>query len=145
MIILVYYQKLPGYPPGGRNFIYVKDAAKGIVNALDKGKIGENYIIGNENLSYKEIFSKIASVIGVKPPRWSLPGWGTLVYGRYSSFMAYITGRKPIVSYAMARISCDDHYYCCEKAVRELDLPQTPVEEGIHESFEWLKSNGYIK
>ena len=145
MIIAVYYQKLPGYSPGGRNFIYVKDAAKGIANALDKGKIGESYIIGNENLTYKEIFSKIASVIGVKPPRWRFPRCVALAYGRYSSFKADITGVKPIVSYPMARISCDDHYYGCEKAVRELDLPQNPIEDGIHESFEWLKSNRYIK
>ncbi len=59
--------------------------------------------------------------------------------------MAGITGEKPTVSYPMAKIACDGHYFSVEKAIRELDLPQTPIEEGIHESFEWLKSNGYIK
>lgn len=144
MILAVNSQKLPGFAPGGRNYICVKDAATGIANALEKGKVGESYIIGNENLSYKEAFGKMATVLGVNPPKRSIPCWGLLAYGRIGSIIAAITGVKPTVSYAMAKISCDAHYFTAEKAVRELDLPQTPIEEGISESFIWLKSNGYI-
>ncbi len=145
MILAVHAQNLPGYAPGGRNYICVKDAAKGISNALDKGKIGESYIIGNENLSYKEAFGKMASVLGVTPPKRAIPQWAILVYGLFGSFIASITGKKPTVSYPMAKIACDSHYFTAEKAVKELDLPQSPIDEGIHESFLWLKSNGYIK
>lgn len=144
MILAVNSQKLPGYAPGGRNYICVKDAAVGIANALEKGRVGESYIIGNENLSYKEAFGKMAAVLGVNPPKRSIPVWGLLAYGRIGSFMAGITGKKPTVSYPMAKIACDTHYFTAAKAVRELGLPQSPIEEGISESFNWLKSNGYI-
>ncbi len=143
MILAVYSQKLPGYAPGGRNYICAKDAAKGIANALEKGKTGESYIIGNENLSYKEAFGKMAVELGVKPPTRSIPKWALLVYGGFGSLLAGITGRKPTVSWPMAKIACDAHYFSAEKAVRELDLPQSPIEEGIRESFNWLKNNGY--
>ncbi len=145
MILAIYAKKLPGYAPGGRNYICVKDAAKGIANALDKGKIGESYIIGNENLSYKEAFGKMAAELEVAPPGLGIPKWGLLAYGRLGSLIAGITGRKPTVSYPMAKIACDAHYFTAEKAVRELDLPQTPIEEGIRESFNWLKANGYLR
>jgi dihydroflavonol-4-reductase len=145
MIISVYLQKMPGYAPGGRNYISVNDVVKGISNALDKGKTGESYILGNENLSYKEAFEKIASVLGVPPPKRSIPGWMLLSYGKMVSILSGITGRKPEISYPMAKIACDGHYYSSEKAVRELDLPQTPIEEGIGEAFNWLKSNGCVE
>ncbi len=145
MIIAVYQQKLPGYAPGGRNYICVKDAAIGIANALEKGKVGESYIIGNKNLSYKEAFSLIASVLDVEPPKISMPKFAVLAYGKISMFIYRITGSKPVVSYPMAKIACDTHYFSAAKAVRELGLPQTPVEEGIKESFNWLLSNGKIE
>lgn len=145
MIMAVYMQKLPGYAPGGRNYICVKDAAKGIANALDRGKIGESYIIGNENLTYKEVFYKMASVLGVSTPKRNFSKWVVLTYGIFNSFISGITGRKPTISYQLAKIACDAHYFSSEKAIWELNLPQTPIEEGIRESFEWLKSNGYIE
>ena len=145
MILAVHSEKLPGYAPGGRNYICVKDAATGIANALEKGRVGESYIIGNENLSYKEAFGKIAKVLGVKPPKIDIPKWGILAYGKIGDIAANITGRKPTVSFPMAKIACDAHYFTAKKAIRELDLPQSPIEEGIRESFNWLKSNGYIE
>jgi dihydroflavonol-4-reductase len=145
MILAIQSQKLPGYAPGGRNYICVKDAASGIANALEMGTIGESYIIGNENLSYKEVFGKMSDVIGVSAPKRKIPEIGVLVYGRLGSFIGRITGKKPTVSYPMAKISCDSHYFSAAKAVRELKLPQSPIEEGIKESYDWLKANGYIK
>jgi len=145
MILAIYSQKLPGYAPGGRNYICAKDAAKGIANALDHGKIGESYIIGNENLSYKEAFEKIAKELGVNSPKRRIPKWVLLAYGGIGSFLAKLTGKKPTVTLPMAKIACDGHYFSAEKAVNELNLPQSPIEEGIREGFDWLKSNGYIK
>lgn len=144
MLLAVYAKKLLGYAPGGRNFICVKDAVVGIANALTKGKIGESYIIGNENLTYKEAFGKMARVVQVVPPKFTFPKWVVLIVGLIGSIHAKITQKKPSVSLSLARVSCDDHYYSSAKAVRELDLPQTPIEVGIKESFEWLKTNKYL-
>ena len=145
MVIAIYNKKVPGYAPGGKNYICVKDAAVGIANALTMGKLGECYIIGNENLTYKEAFQKIGKTVKVTPPNITLPKWFLLAFGKLNSLWSKLTGKKPTVSYGLARISCDEHYFSAAKAVRELKLPQTPIEEGIEECYLWLKENNYLK
>lgn len=145
MIVALYKGKVPGYTKGGRNYLCAKDAAVAIANALTKGRVGECYILGNENLSYREIFTKISNTIGVKPPSLAIPSVFAKLYGRIGSIIGNVTGNAPAISYPLARISADEHYYNPAKARTELGLPQTPVEAGIRESFEWLKENGYLK
>ncbi len=145
MLMAVHAQKVVGYAPGGRNFINVKDAAYGIANALTKGSIGESYIIGNQNLTYKLAFKKMARAVEVAPPRFKFPKWAVLLYGLIGTLQGWFANKKPTVSLPLARISCDEHYYSSEKAVKELELPQTPIEVGIRESFEWLKTNKYLQ
>lgn len=142
MVLAIYKEMLPGYAPGGRNFVCVKDAAIGISNALEKGRIGECYIIGNKNMSYQEVFSLMADTLGVKRPSTRMPKSLVLAYGLLAHGIAKLLGNSPKVSYPMAKISCDSHYYTAEKAVKELDLPQSPIEEGILECINWMKSNG---
>lgn len=145
MIVALYKGKVPGYTKGGRNYLCAKDAAVAIANALTKGSVGECYILGNENLSYREIFTKISNTIGVKPPSLAIPSLFAKLYGRIGSIVGNVTGKAPAISYPLARISADEHYYNSAKARTELGLPQTPVEAGIRESFDWLKENGYLK
>lgn len=145
MIKAIAEGKIPGFTPGGKNFIHVKDVAVGIANAITKGTIGECYILGNENLSYQEAFKKIASVINGKIPTKRIPTLATKAYGLISSTCARLFQFKPSCSYRMAKVSCDEHYYSSRKAVRELELPQTPIEKGIAECFDWLVQHGYIK
>jgi dihydroflavonol-4-reductase len=145
MVLAVYKQDVPGFAPGGRNYICVKDAAIGIANALDKGRVGESYIIGNKNMSYKEAFTLMAETLKVKPPKIPMPKAAVLAYGKVSMWIFKLTGKKPVVSYPMAKIACDTHYFSAAKAVKELGLPQSPIEEGIKECFDWLDKNGYIK
>lgn len=143
LILSIYNEKLPGYTMGGRNYIYVKDVTVAIANALTKGKIGECYIAGNTNLTYKEAFTKIAKVVGVQPPKIKFPEWLIEFYGMCGSLYGSIFNKKPNVSYPMARISEDEHYFSSKKAVKELDMPQTKIEIGILECFNWMKSHGY--
>ncbi|MFT5166264.1 MAG: dihydroflavonol-4-reductase [Saprospiraceae bacterium] len=145
MVLAIYNRKVPAFAPGGKNYIYVKDVAVAITNALDgKGRLGECYIAGNENLNFKEAFTKIATITGVKPPGFSLPGGILKLYGRLGSAMGAITGKAPTVSYPMTQISCDEHYFSAQKAVDELGLPQTDVGIAIKEAFNWFKENGYL-
>jgi dihydroflavonol-4-reductase len=145
MIVALYKGKVPGYTSGGRNYLCAKDAAVAIANALTKGRVGECYILGNQNLSYKEAFGKIASTIGVKPPSISIPSVFAKLYGGIGSLVGKVTGKTPAISYPLSRIACDEHYFSPAKAVRELDLPQTPIETGIKECFDWLQANDYLK
>ncbi len=143
MILAVYNEKVPGFAVGGRNYIYVKDVAVAIANALTMGQIGESYIAGHENLNYREAFTRIAKVVGAKPPSITIPASLTKIYGWFGTRIAYLTGKAPVVSYSMAQISCDGHYFTAAKAVKELQMPQTNIDTAIKECFDWLKENDY--
>ena len=144
LIISVYKNKVPGYTQGGRNYVYVKDAATAIANAIEKGKVGECYILGNENLSYKEIFDKISKTTGAKPIKRSIPSVGTIGLGAILSIVGKICNYNPGVSLPVARISNHEQYYSNAKAVRELGLPQTPIDLALQDAFQWLKNARYL-
>jgi len=138
MLMAVKNRKLPGFAPGGRNFVYVKDAAVAVANALTMGKTGECYILGNENLSYKEIFGKMAAVSGVTPPGILIPKFVASLFGFLLSASAKIFRFTPSLTYRTAVVSGDFNYYTSEKAVRELKMLQTPLEIAIKEAYDWL-------
>ncbi|MFZ5941050.1 MAG: NAD-dependent epimerase/dehydratase family protein [Bacteroidota bacterium] len=140
MIRAVVSRKVPGYTRGGRNYIYVNDAVRGIINAVQKGRTGECYILGNKNLNYKEMFSLIAREAGVPAPRIPFPAPLALAYASLLSLLAFITGKAPAVSLGMARISKDGHYYSPRKAIEELELPQTPIEVAVREALSTVVS-----
>ncbi|MEL6190608.1 MAG: NAD-dependent epimerase/dehydratase family protein [Bacteroidota bacterium] len=131
---------VPGYPAGGKNFVAVKDVAVATVNSLQMGRIGESYILGNENLSFKEAFQLMAEVAGVKPPSIPLPPFATKVYGRIGSAFGTLSGNPPKVSFPTARIACDGHYFDPSKARKELALPATPIRTAIEEAVQWFRN-----
>ncbi|MFN0215424.1 MAG: NAD-dependent epimerase/dehydratase family protein [Saprospiraceae bacterium] len=143
MIVAVYKGTLPGYTHGGKNFVYAKDVARATVNAITKGRIGQCYIAGNINLSYAELFEKMSKVIGTKMPRFILPNPMIRTIGYAGTLIGWLFKVQPNINHATAKISCEGQYYSPEKAVSELGMPQTPIEEAIQAAFSWLKSNGY--
>lgn len=145
MILSIYNKQLPGFSTGGRNYIYVKDVATGIFNALKRGNIGECYILGNRNLTYKEMFIKIAGIIEVSPPAFTFPDTFIKAYGMFGSLKGHLSKQAPTVSYNIAQIACDEHYYSAQKAVKNLSLPQTPIEIAIMEAYQWFRDNQYIR
>ncbi len=144
LIIALCKNKIIGFTGGGRNYIYVKDAATAIANALTMGRVGHGYILGNVNLSYEEVFAMIGKATGSQPPKRKIPDWVVLLSARLSTIKAGLTGRQPIISYAMAKIAIDDHYFTPKKAIEELKLPQTPLDVAFREAFEWFKENKYL-
>ncbi|MEE4116712.1 MAG: NAD-dependent epimerase/dehydratase family protein [Marinilabiliaceae bacterium] len=135
---------VPGYPAGGRNFVYVKDVAIAITNALEKGRAGESYLLGNQNLSYKEIFALMAAAVGVKAPKMKMSNFITLLYGAVMTVLARMFSFTPRVNYRMSRMSTEDHFYSAQKAVAELEMPQTPITVALDEAVTWFRANGYM-
>jgi len=88
MILAIHHGKIPGYTQGGKNYVAVKDVAFAMANAIEMGRIGECYILGNANLSYREAFDKIAKAIGGKVPTFGLPDFIIKWYGGLNSFFA---------------------------------------------------------
>lgn len=144
MVLAIHQGKVPGYTLGGKNYVAVKDAATAIANATTMGRIGECYILGNVNLTYKEAFETIAGAIGAKAPKRKLSSFIVKTYGKLSSFFATVFKYYPAVTKELAAISCERHYYSPEKARKEIGLPQTPIDVAVKECFQWFKENNYL-
>jgi dihydroflavonol-4-reductase len=130
--------KVPGYTAGGRNFVHVQDVVAGIIAALDRGRAGECYILGHQNLSYREFFDMATGVMGRQRIRLYLPPWLATGYGFANVAWSKVSGKAPALSQHMARAASEQQYYSPAKAVRELNLPQTPIETAIRETLEWF-------
>ena len=144
MLLELFRGKVIGYPVGGKNFVHVRDVAVATVNALTQGRIGESYILGNENMSYQESFHLMARLLGVAPPRWPIPPGLARLYGFLCDAWARATGQPGQLNSAMIAVANDGHYFSSQKAITELGLPQTPIAEAIRDAFDWFKKHDYV-
>ena len=137
-ILHMYYEnKVTLVPPGGKNVVDVRDVATAICNALVKGTPGERYILAHENLTLNEFFDKLEGVTGKKQKRIQVPARLVRFMGGLGSLIN-VFGPGYELDPVSAHILCVRNFYTPEKAIRELDLPQTPVEEAIRAAWEWL-------
>ncbi len=144
MLLALYRGRIPGYPPGGKNYVAVTDVADATINALTMGRLGESYILGNENLGYREAFALMADVMGIEPPALQLPAVVSQVYGWFSEQKANLTGNAAVVNRAMVQTANDGHYFSAAKARAELNLLQTPIRRAVEDAFNWFRQNGYL-
>jgi dihydroflavonol-4-reductase len=144
MIIDVANQKMPGYIDGGVNIIDVEDVARGQILAAKKGRVGERYLLGNRNITVHDYLHLIAEIAGVNPPSLRLPFLVALALGHLFEFNSSITKKPPMVTASEVRIGRMTEWYDCSKAVIELGLPQTPIEETIRKALTWFKENNYL-
>lgn len=143
-VLALYKGEVPGYTNGGKNFIAVSDVCGAMINAITKGRIGECYILGGENMTYEEFFHKISEVLHIKPPRFKFPVWMIHIYGKVSSFFGRLFKFKPTVSREIAIASTKYFIYDSGKAKRELNLRETPIEEAIMECYRWFEKEQYV-
>lgn len=145
LLLALYNGEIPGYTNGGKNFVYVKDVAIAACNALTKGRNGECYLMAHENLSYKNFNQVVADELSIKPPLLNIPNVFILLYGLIAQAFAQMTKSEPKVSYSVAQLSLITNYFTAAKAIKELEMPQTPIKIAVKEAFEWFKQNGYLK
>lgn len=145
LVLALAKKKLPFLPSGGKNWAYVKDVAVASCNALTQGRIGESYILGGENLSYKDAVRRMADAMDLKYcPQVVMPDFIMKTIGFFGSTISPLTQKPPKLSYSMACVACDHHYFSSEKAIRELSLPQTPIELATQELHNWFIENRYL-
>jgi dihydroflavonol-4-reductase len=137
-------RKTPAYVDTGLNWIDVKDVARGHLLAAERGRHGEKYILGNENLSLLGIFERLERLTGLSAPRVRLPHWVPLTVAAIDTGWARLTGGEPRVALDGVRLSRYKMYFSADKAVRELGLPQTPIDEPLARAVEWFRENGYV-
>ncbi|MBD2038728.1 NAD-dependent epimerase/dehydratase family protein [Leptolyngbya sp. FACHB-321] len=138
-------RQMPAYVDTGLNFIHVKDVAWGHLLALQKGKTGDRYILGNQNLTLKELLDQLAALTGQPAPQNAIPAWIPLTVAWIDEQILAPLGKTPSVPLDGVRMAQQPMYYNAAKAVRELGLPQTPLSTALRDSIEWFVKNSYVK
>jgi len=145
VILDVINKKMPAYIDGGLNLVDVEDVARGHILAAQKGRIGERYILGNENMSIRDYLGLIGEVAGVKPPKLKVPYSVAITMGYVFQFLSNIIRRPPVMNAPMVRLGSRYAYFDCSKAVNELGFTQTPLRTTIEKAVNWFRENGYVK
>jgi dihydroflavonol-4-reductase len=137
-------RKMPAYLDTGLNIIAVEDCARGHILAEQKGGIGQKYILGNTNLTLREIFAILAEITGLSAPKVRLPYMPILLAAYVNEGLSRITGREPLIPLAGVQMAAKFMYFDSSKASRDLGLPQTPVHEALQRAVDWFRHNGYV-
>jgi dihydroflavonol-4-reductase len=145
MIVDFLNRKMPAYVDTGLNLVDVRDVAAGHLLAAEKGKVGERYILGHRNMTLKEILDALSTLTGIPSPTVKLPHWIPFAAAAIDTAFARVSWRAPHVSIDSVRMSTHRMFFDASKAVRELGLPQTPVEEALGRAVAWFRENGYVR
>lgn len=138
-IILRFLQgRMPVCVNTGLNFIDVRDVARGHLLALERGKIGERYILGHQNLTLKALLDRLAQITGISAPQCTVPVWLPLSAAWVDEQILAPLGKSPSVPLDGVRMSKQAMYYDASKAVRELGLPQSPITGALKDAVEWF-------
>ncbi len=136
--------KMPAYLDTGLNLIAVEDVALGHLLALEKGQIGERYILGHQNLRLIEIFQLLEKISGVKAPKIKMPYFVAYMAGLISENLANITGKPPSVPLDGVRMAKKIMFFDSTKAQKVLGLAPTSIEDALMRAVDWFKKNKYV-
>ncbi len=138
IVLSAYKKKVIFYPPGGKSFINVKDAAQTITKAINHGKHGESYLLSGENLSYKQFYKKVNKGLNQKSKFVKIPKTVLITVGYLGSFIR-LFGIKTDVSATNLKTLCISNFYSNKKAIENLNHIQNPIENGIDDAIAWFK------
>ncbi|MEH2070832.1 MAG: hopanoid-associated sugar epimerase [Nostoc sp.] len=137
-------REMPFYLDTGLNFIDVRDVAWGHLLALERGKPGDRYILGHQNLSLKQVLEQLADITGLPAPQRSIPAWLPLSVAWVDEKILAPLGKSPSVPIDGVRMAKQPMYYNATKAVRELGLPQSPLKGALQDAVDWFVAQGYV-
>ena len=133
-------RKLPVYISTGMNVIDVEDVATGHVLAMEKGVPGQRYILGHRNMTLLEVLLTLEAITGVRAPRVRIPVNLIILLGMIDYLIeGKLLKRKPRIPLEGMRVAKKPMYVSSAKAVRELGLPQSPVEEALEKAVRWFR------
>lgn len=137
--------RMPAYVDTGLNLVHVDDVAEGHILALEKGRIGETYILGGQNVTLKEMLAEIARLTGRKPPRIRLPRAPIYPIAYAAEAVAKLTGKEPFVTVDALDMSKQMMFFSSSKAERELGYHARPYGAALKDAIAWFRGAGYIK
>jgi dihydroflavonol-4-reductase len=137
-------RKFPAYVETGLNLVDVRECARGHVAALEKGKSGERYILGGENLTLKQILDKLGAISGLPSPTVKLPYFVAYVAGVVDETVSgRLLGREPRATVETVRMGKKKMWASSDKAERELGWKVIPADDALRRAVKWFQANGY--
>lgn len=137
--------RMPAYVDTGLNLVHVDDVADGHLLALDKGRIGERYILGGQDATLAQMLGQIAELSNRKPPRINLPRGPLYPLAYAAEACASLTGKEPFVTVDALNMSKYHMFFSSAKAERELGYKARPYREALADALAWFKQAGYLK
>lgn len=144
MIVRFLRRKMPAVIDTGLNLIDVRDCALGHILAAERGRIGERYILGCKNMTLMEITQALGKIANLPPPRMRLPYAVAYMAGWTNTKFSLLFGKTPTISLEGVRMAKKRMWVQCNKAIKELGLPQTPPEEALARAVAWYRENKYV-
>ena len=145
MILEAARGQMPAFVDTGLNIVHVDDVAEGHLAAAEKGRIGERYVLGGENMSLAEILAEVSRAAGRRAPRLRVPHSMLYPVAVGAELAARLTGREPMITLDGVRMSRKKMYFSSEKASRELGYRPRPAREAIVDAVSWFHANGYLQ
>jgi dihydroflavonol-4-reductase len=144
--IVVDYLKgaMPAFVDTGLNLVDVEDTSEGHLLALERGRPGERYILGCENLTLEQILARLAGISGGKAPSWRIPYALAYMAGLASTGWANLTGLEPRAPLDAVKMARKKMFVSLDKAKRELGFNPGPVDGALKRAVDWFRANGYV-
>lgn len=142
-IIEALHGRVPGYTEGGFCAVDVDDVAECHVLAEERGRVGERYIAGAHNVTYAQFYEAVTRIAGLRPIRRKLPSAAVVGMAWGMEQVARVTQKKPRITLQAARYAMRRAWFSPAKAVRELGMPQTPLDTTIEKAVRWFRDHGY--
>jgi dihydroflavonol-4-reductase len=136
--------KMPGYVETGLNFVGVEECAAGHLVVAEKGKVGERYLLGGENLTLKAMLDMLAKITGLHAPSLKIPHGLALGVAYANTVFSRLLGREPGIPIEGAKIARHMMFVDCSRAQRELAFKSGPVAAALERAVRWYEANGYI-
>jgi dihydroflavonol-4-reductase len=136
--------KMPGYVETGLNFVGVEECAAGHLLIAEKGKVGERYLLGGENLTLKQMLDALAKITGLPAPKLKIPHGLALGVAYANTVFSRLIGREPGIPVEGVKIARHMMFVDCTRAQRELGFEAGPVAAALERAVRWYEANGYI-
>ena len=137
-------RKFPAYVETGLNLVDVRECARGHIASLEKGKSGERYILGGEDLTLKQILDKLGAISGLPSPKVKLPYFVAYAAGAVDETISgRLLGREPRATIETVRMGKKKMWASSAKAERELGWKTVPADDALRRAVEWFRANGY--
>jgi dihydroflavonol-4-reductase len=144
LIRAVHQKKLPGVPAGAGSWASGDQVARAHIAAVDKGRVGDRYLLGGVDASYLDVIRIIGTLTGRKVPSRPIPPWVMRAFGRVSQWGSHVTRRAPQVTPEIAVSTAAPHYFKSDKAIHELGYAPVPLADMLRESYDWLKAENLL-